>query len=102
MQRGARVGEDPGGGGGEGAGTLDLPLGQGHVGGRQIRTGFKVKKNKTKTGIFPPLVQEPIAAVTERLCRWEMAALSVTRSVLSLLSHLGLISVDAEMLEYLR
>lgn len=48
------------------------------------------------------LVQQLIAAVMQRLCRWEMAALSVTRSVLSLLSHLGLISVDAEMLEYLR
>uniref|UniRef100_H3D944 AarF domain containing kinase 5 n=1 Tax=Tetraodon nigroviridis TaxID=99883 RepID=H3D944_TETNG len=38
----------------------------------------------------------------ELALRWEMAALSVTRSFLSLLSYLGLISVDPEMLEYLR
>lgn len=31
-----------------------------------------------------------------------MAALGMTRSFLSLLSYLGLVSVDAEMLEYLR
>eukprot|EP00066_Takifugu_rubripes_P005249 XP_003969173.2 PREDICTED: uncharacterized aarF domain-containing protein kinase 5 [Takifugu rubripes] len=38
----------------------------------------------------------------ELALRWEMAAMSVTRSFLSLLSYLGLVSVDAEMLEYLQ
>lgn len=36
VQRGARVGENSGGDGGNGARALDLPLGQGDVGERQI------------------------------------------------------------------
>ncbi|XP_036948212.1 uncharacterized aarF domain-containing protein kinase 5 isoform X3 [Acanthopagrus latus] len=38
----------------------------------------------------------------ELALRWEMASMSVTRSFLSLLSYVGLISLDAEMYEYLR
>lgn len=38
----------------------------------------------------------------ELALRWEMAAMSLTRSVLSLLSYFGLISLDADMYEYLR
>lgn len=36
VQRGARMGENSGGDGGNGARALDLPLGQGDVGERQI------------------------------------------------------------------
>ncbi|XP_032378949.1 putative aarF domain-containing protein kinase 5 isoform X1 [Etheostoma spectabile] len=38
----------------------------------------------------------------ELALRWEMAAMSLTRSLLSLLSNFGLISLDADMYEYLR
>ncbi|XP_076610452.1 putative aarF domain-containing protein kinase 5 isoform X1 [Chaetodon auriga] len=38
----------------------------------------------------------------ELALRWEMAAMSVTRSFLSLLSYFGLISMEADMYEYLR
>ncbi|XP_068188372.1 uncharacterized aarF domain-containing protein kinase 5 isoform X2 [Antennarius striatus] len=38
----------------------------------------------------------------ELALRWEMAAMSMTRSFLSLLSYVGLISVDADLYEYLR
>lgn len=34
--------------------------------------------------------------------RSEMAAMSVTRSLLSLLSYFGLLSLDADIYEYLR
>lgn len=40
--------------------------------------------------------------MTRLLYRWEMAAMSFTRSFLSLLSYFGLIFVDADMYEYLR
>lgn len=40
--------------------------------------------------------------MTRLVYRWEMASMSVTRSFLSLLSYVGLISLDAEMYEYLR
>ncbi|XP_042362391.1 uncharacterized aarF domain-containing protein kinase 5 isoform X3 [Plectropomus leopardus] len=38
----------------------------------------------------------------ELALRWEMASMSVTRSFLSLLSYFGLISLDADVYEYLR
>ncbi|XP_033493912.2 putative aarF domain-containing protein kinase 5 isoform X1 [Epinephelus lanceolatus] len=38
----------------------------------------------------------------ELALRWEIASMTVTRSFLSLLSYFGLISLDAEMYEYLR
>ncbi|XP_039676910.1 uncharacterized aarF domain-containing protein kinase 5 isoform X2 [Perca fluviatilis] len=38
----------------------------------------------------------------ELALRWETAAMSVTRSFLSLLAYFGLISLDADMYEYLR
>ncbi|KAL3044275.1 hypothetical protein OYC64_004006 [Pagothenia borchgrevinki] len=38
----------------------------------------------------------------EMALRWEMASMSLTRSFISLLSYCGLISLDAEMYEYLR
>ena len=44
-----------------------------------------------------------VATECERLrYRWETAAMSVTRSFLSLLAYFGLISLDADMYEYLR
>ncbi|XP_010739270.3 putative aarF domain-containing protein kinase 5 isoform X1 [Larimichthys crocea] len=38
----------------------------------------------------------------ELALRWELATMSVTRSIVNLLSYFGLLSLDAEMYEYLR
>nr|XP_046273595.1 uncharacterized aarF domain-containing protein kinase 5 isoform X2 [Scatophagus argus] len=60
-----------------------------------------------RTGMLPQLWVFRWARTTweslkfELALRWEMAAMSVTRSFLSLLSYFGLISVDADMYEYL-
>lgn len=34
--------------------------------------------------------------------RWEMAAMSLTRSLVGLLSYFGLVSLDADVYDYLR
>ncbi|XP_070702679.1 uncharacterized aarF domain-containing protein kinase 5 [Pempheris klunzingeri] len=61
-----------------------------------------------RTGMLPRLWVFRWAGATwesikfEVALRWEMAVMSLTRSFLSLLSHFGLISLDADTYEYLR
>ncbi|TNN31029.1 putative aarF domain-containing protein kinase 5 [Liparis tanakae] len=66
------------------------------------------KIQAASTGLLPRLWVFRWARMTweglkfELALRWEMAAMSATRSFLGLLSYLGLVSLDAEMYEYLR
>ncbi|XP_054461710.1 uncharacterized aarF domain-containing protein kinase 5 isoform X3 [Anoplopoma fimbria] len=66
------------------------------------------KIQAARTGILPRLwVFRWVRTTWEGLkfelaLRWEMAAMSLTRSFLSLLSFFGLVSLDAETYEYLR
>ncbi|XP_037650766.1 uncharacterized aarF domain-containing protein kinase 5 isoform X1 [Sebastes umbrosus] len=61
-----------------------------------------------KTGMLPRLGVFRWVRTTwegfkfELALRWEMAAMSVTRSFLSVLTYFGLISLDADLYEYLR
>lgn len=100
-QCGARLGEDAGREDGDTGPPLALPLAEDDVGGPQVRAGLEVNAFSLST-----LSSTRVRFLQIGICflpfRWEMLSMKATRSVLSLLSYLGLFSMDAEMYEYLR
>lgn len=98
------MGEDSGREDGDAASALGPPLGEDNMGEPQVRTGFEVKTrslrvNYAKT-VFCDWSHQML--MTRLLYRWEMATMSITRSFLNLLSYFRLLSVDADMYEYLK
>ncbi|XP_041811562.1 uncharacterized aarF domain-containing protein kinase 5 isoform X1 [Chelmon rostratus] len=87
--------------------TLGAPVDRYFVMAKSAVRGWG-KIQAERTGMLPQLwVFRWVRTTWEGLkfelaLRWEMASMSMTRSVLGLLSHFGLISVDAEVYEYLR
>ncbi|XP_056274790.1 uncharacterized aarF domain-containing protein kinase 5 [Pseudoliparis swirei] len=87
--------------------TLGAPVDRYFVMAKSAVRGWG-KIQAASTGLFPRLWVFRWARMTweglkfELALRWEMAAMSATRSFLGLLSYLGLVSLNAEMYEYLR
>ncbi|XP_068431621.1 uncharacterized aarF domain-containing protein kinase 5 isoform X2 [Clinocottus analis] len=87
--------------------TLGAPVDRYFVMAKSAVRGWG-KIQAASTGILPRLWVFRWARTTweglkfELALRWEMAAMSVTRSFLGLLSYLGLVSLDPHMYEYLR
>ncbi|XP_059206101.1 uncharacterized aarF domain-containing protein kinase 5 isoform X2 [Centropristis striata] len=87
--------------------TLGAPVDRYFVMAKSAVRGWG-KIQAEKTGILPRLWLFRWVRTTweglkfELALRWEIAAMSLTRSFLSVLSYFGLVSLDADMYEYLR
>ncbi|XP_070778378.1 uncharacterized aarF domain-containing protein kinase 5 [Enoplosus armatus] len=87
--------------------TLGAPVDRYFVMAKSAVRGWG-KIQAEKTGMLPRLwVFRWVRTTWETLkfelaLRWEITVMRVTRSFLSMLSHFGLVSLDADMLEYLR
>lgn len=87
--------------------TLGAPVDRYFVMAKSAVRGWG-KIQSEKAGMLPRLWVFSMVRTTweslkfELALRWEIAVMSMTRSLLSLLTYFGLISIDADMLEYLR